>query len=103
MTGKYLPIKEDDRKNDGQRRRKPQHLDGQAPKHAGIVALARAESACRRETDQNHGSKKPEEWLEKASPPEKTKGNFKLFLGYAPGVGKTFSMLSEGIRRAQPR
>jgi two-component system sensor histidine kinase KdpD len=43
--------------------------------------------------------KKPEEWLEKVSPPEKTKGNFKLFLGYAPGVGKTYSMLSEGIRR----
>ena len=45
-------------------------------------------------------AKNPEEWLEKASPPEKTKGNFKLFLGYAPGVGKTYSMLSEGIRRA---
>jgi two-component system sensor histidine kinase KdpD len=43
--------------------------------------------------------KKPEDWLEKASPPEKTKGIFKLFLGYAPGVGKTFAMLSEGIRR----
>ena len=43
--------------------------------------------------------KKPEDWLEKASPAEKTKGIFKLFLGYAPGVGKTFSMLSEGIRR----
>lgn len=43
--------------------------------------------------------KKPEEWLEKVSPPEKTKGSFKLFLGYAPGVGKTFTMLSEGIRR----
>ena len=45
-------------------------------------------------------AKQPEEWLEKASPPEKTKGNFKLFLGYAPGVGKTYSMMSEGIRRA---
>ena len=43
--------------------------------------------------------KTPEDWLEKASPPEKTKGIFKLFLGYAPGVGKTFAMLSEGIRR----
>jgi two-component system, OmpR family, sensor histidine kinase KdpD len=42
---------------------------------------------------------KPEEWLDQVSPPEKAKGNFKLFLGYAPGVGKTFSMLSEGIRR----
>lgn len=43
--------------------------------------------------------KKPEDWLEKAAPPEKAKGIFKLFLGYAPGVGKTYSMLSEGIRR----
>lgn len=43
--------------------------------------------------------KRPEDWLEVASPAEKTKGNFKLFLGYAPGVGKTFSMLSEAIRR----
>lgn len=43
--------------------------------------------------------KKPEEWLEVASPPQKTKAVFKLFLGYAPGVGKTHSMLSEGIRR----
>jgi two-component system sensor histidine kinase KdpD len=43
--------------------------------------------------------KTPEDWLEKASTPEKTKGIFKLFLGYAPGVGKTYSMLSEGIRR----
>jgi two-component system, OmpR family, sensor histidine kinase KdpD len=43
--------------------------------------------------------KKPEEWLEIASPPQKTRGVFKLFLGYAPGVGKTFSMLSEALRR----
>src|SRR6201997_2065748 len=43
--------------------------------------------------------KKPEEWLEVASPPQKTRGSFKLFLGYAPGVGKTFSMLSEALRR----
>lgn len=43
--------------------------------------------------------KKPEEWLELASPPQKTRGVFKLFLGYAPGVGKTFSMLSEALRR----
>jgi two-component system sensor histidine kinase KdpD len=43
--------------------------------------------------------KKPEEWLEVASPPEKVRGLFKLFLGYAPGVGKTFSMLSEALRR----
>jgi two-component system, OmpR family, sensor histidine kinase KdpD len=43
--------------------------------------------------------KKPEEWLEIASPPQKSRGIFKLFLGYAPGVGKTFSMLSEAKRR----
>ena len=43
--------------------------------------------------------KRPEEWLEVASPPQKTRGVFKLFLGYAPGVGKTFSMLSEALRR----
>ena len=44
-------------------------------------------------------TKKPEEWLEKVSPPEKSRGILKLFLGYAPGVGKTYSMLSEAIRR----
>jgi len=44
-------------------------------------------------------SKKPEEWLEVASPPAEARGIFKLFLGYAPGVGKTYSMLSEAIRR----
>jgi len=44
-------------------------------------------------------TKKPEEWLEVASPTAKPRGIFKLFLGYAPGVGKTYSMLSEAIRR----
>ncbi len=43
--------------------------------------------------------KKPEEWLEVASPGSKTRGIFKLFLGYAPGVGKTYTMLSEALRR----
>jgi two-component system sensor histidine kinase KdpD len=43
--------------------------------------------------------KTPEEWLEVTTPPQKTKGVLKLFLGYAPGVGKTHSMLSEAIRR----
>ena len=43
--------------------------------------------------------KTPEEWLAESNPAEKTKGSLKLFLGYAPGVGKTFSMLSEAIRR----
>ena len=44
-------------------------------------------------------TKKPEDWLAVASPAQKTRGSFKLFLGYAPGVGKTFAMLSEAIRR----
>jgi two-component system sensor histidine kinase KdpD len=44
-------------------------------------------------------AKTPEEWLEEISP-QKAQGIFKLFLGYAPGVGKTYSMLSEAIRRA---
>ena len=42
--------------------------------------------------------KTPEQWLEEATP-KKKQTIFKLFLGYAPGVGKTFNMLSEGIRR----
>jgi two-component system, OmpR family, sensor histidine kinase KdpD len=44
-------------------------------------------------------SKTPERWLEEVAP-AKTRGLFKLFMGYAPGVGKTYSMLSEAIRRA---
>ena len=47
--------------------------------------------------------KSPEDWLktstDEVSASEKERGRFKIFLGYAPGVGKTFSMLSEGIRR----
>jgi two-component system sensor histidine kinase KdpD len=43
--------------------------------------------------------KTPEQWLEKTAPQNKP-AIFKLILGYAPGVGKTFNMLSEGIRRA---
>src|SRR5260370_32927432 len=46
----------------------------------------------------NLAAKSPEEWLEKVAP-EKSQGTFKLFLGYAPGVGKTYNMLSEAIRR----
>ncbi len=42
--------------------------------------------------------KTPEDWLA-SSETEKQAGRFKVFLGYAPGVGKTYSMLSEGIRR----
>jgi two-component system sensor histidine kinase KdpD len=44
--------------------------------------------------------KTPDEWLAHADP-EKTRGTLKLFLGYAPGVGKTYSMLSEAIRRQE--
>lgn len=45
--------------------------------------------------------KSPEEWLRSVEEPEDgvRRGRLKVFLGYAPGVGKTFSMLSEGIRR----
>ena len=42
--------------------------------------------------------KTPDQWLEETAP-TKQRGLFKLFLGYAPGVGKTYNMLSEGIRR----
>src|SRR4030095_11958743 len=43
-------------------------------------------------------SKTPEQWLSEATP--QTEGAiFKLFLGYAPGVGKTYNMLSEAVRR----
>ena len=42
--------------------------------------------------------KTPEDWLASSESETKT-GRFKVFLGYAPGVGKTYSMLSEGIRR----
>jgi two-component system, OmpR family, sensor histidine kinase KdpD len=44
-------------------------------------------------------TKTPDEWLAVTTPPAKTKGVLKLFLGYAPGVGKTYSMLTEAIRR----
>ena len=44
-------------------------------------------------------TKTPEEWLEEVAP-AKTQGVLKLFLGYAPGVGKTYSMLSEALRRS---
>ena len=43
--------------------------------------------------------KTPEQWLEEVAPSKKH-GLFKLFIGYAPGVGKTYAMLSEAIRRA---
>lgn len=39
----------------------------------------------------------PEEALKQYK--KQTRGNLKLFLGYAPGVGKTFTMLNEANRR----
>jgi len=45
-------------------------------------------------------AKTPEQWLEQTAP-EKKSGIFKVFLGYAPGVGKTYNMLSEAIRRSK--
>jgi len=44
-------------------------------------------------------SRTPEQWLEKVSPPEKKEGVLKILVGYAPGVGKTYTMLSEANRR----
>lgn len=44
--------------------------------------------------------KRPEDWLTSAEQTERQRGRLKVFLGYAPGVGKTYTMLSEGIRRA---
>jgi len=42
-------------------------------------------------------TKTPEQWLEETSPNKEAV--LKLFLGYAPGVGKTYSMLNEAVRR----
>jgi len=47
---------------------------------------------------QDNTRKTPEDWL-LASNKEEEHGRLKVFLGYAPGVGKTFSMLGEGIHR----
>jgi two-component system, OmpR family, sensor histidine kinase KdpD len=44
--------------------------------------------------------KTPEQWLDQVTAAEQPSAAvLKLFLGYAPGVGKTYNMLSEGIRR----
>jgi two-component system sensor histidine kinase KdpD len=42
----------------------------------------------------------PEQRVEGVAP-AKQKGLLKVFLGYAPGVGKTYGMLSEAIRRRE--
>lgn len=52
----------------------------------------------RNSDDNSSVQKSAEQWLEQVAP-EKKQGILKLFLGYAPGVGKTHSMLSEGLRR----
>jgi len=44
-------------------------------------------------------SKSPDQWLENTAPPQQKEGVLKVFLGYAPGVGKTYTMLSEASRR----
>ncbi len=44
-------------------------------------------------------AKTPDEWLNEVSPQAPERGILKLFLGYAPGVGKTYGMLSEALRR----
>ena len=51
--------------------------------------------------DPSNSRKSPDDWLVKAEAAERQRGRLKIFLGYAPGVGKTFSMLSEGVRRKQ--
>src|ERR1700738_5214284 len=43
--------------------------------------------------------KTPDEWLGGVDTAQRP-AVFKLFLDYAPGVGKTYAMLSEGVRRA---
>jgi two-component system, OmpR family, sensor histidine kinase KdpD len=43
--------------------------------------------------------KTPERWLEEINP-EKRQGMLKLFLGYAPGVGRTYNMLRASAGRA---
>jgi len=44
-------------------------------------------------------AKTPDEWLEQTTSAARREGTLKLFLGYAPGVGKTYTMLSEAARR----
>lgn len=51
-------------------------------------------------TSPDKNRKRPEDWLVSAEQADRQRGRLKVFLGYAPGVGKTYTMLSEGIRRA---
>ena len=84
-----------DRNNDDRRNQKAQRA-APLPFHGQIVNGFDSD----REFDENMRvtTKTPEQWLEETAPTKKS-GIFKLFLGYAPGVGKTYNMLSEGIRR----
>ncbi len=50
-------------------------------------------------SERNLQRKSAEDWLRSSGEAESQRGRLKVFLGYAPGVGKTFSMLGEGIRR----
>ena len=70
---------------------------GAAEKH-GESAKVHGEDSTRMPR-QDQRRKSPEEWLHAADEAGKP-GRLKVFLGYAPGVGKTYSMLSEGMRRA---
>jgi two-component system, OmpR family, sensor histidine kinase KdpD len=75
---------------------------GQESLHPFILSHAACLTRCRllcAQPGEWSLAKNPEEWLEVASPPKTSRGIFKLFLGYAPGVGKTFNMLSEALRR----
>lgn len=63
------------------------------------MVLYQLRDDCSFEVNNLEKRRTPEQWLETATPPEKKEGILKLFLGYAPGVGKTYTMLSEAIRR----
>src|SRR5436190_24025418 len=71
-------------------------MSSRAPDSRRDCSRVRQFSTARAEC--NEMPKSPEEWLEQTAP-EKRAGTFKLILGYAPGVGKTYNMLSEAIRR----
>lgn len=51
--------------------------------------------------DTDHRRPNPERMLERVEAEERSqnRGKLKIFLGYAPGVGKSFRMLDEGRRR----
>lgn len=86
-------VERDDPKNDGQDDRTTREFGAQAA-HLRIVRRDNRPTFI----DNNGVQRTPEQWLEVAAP-EKREAVFKLWLGYAPGVGKTYSMISEAIRR----